>query len=315
MDCDIIRAPKDGLISFTPKNVEEIRKACNIDKKADREEAVALLDKWIKEQDHFMKKDFSKRFLEVCLVTSKGSIERAKQQIDKLCTMRAQMPQYFVSTGLKDGLLPLFEKGSFCFAPKLTDDNYRVIIVKINNGAHMTASEFILFYRLLVVTAEYLKHNDYNNGMILVSDYSESSPANVLPHMNLSEMQQFVSMLTQGFGARIKGLVFITASKFIEGFIKVMKTFYSAKIGSRIHAIGTREALKDLVNGDVLPKEYGGSENTLQELSDKLFETFSSPQLSKLLEEMKGAVTDESKRQNKEEFTEMSGTFRNLNVD
>lgn len=41
-------------------------------------------------------------YLETTLITAKGSIERAKQKLDKLCTLRTLMPEFFPTTITKE---------------------------------------------------------------------------------------------------------------------------------------------------------------------------------------------------------------------
>lgn len=56
----------------------------------------------------------------------------------------------------------------------------------------------------------------------------------------------------------------VTASKFIESFINLMKSMFSQKIGNRIHAVPYRKLLPELIQTNILPEDYGGSEKPIK---------------------------------------------------
>lgn len=58
----------------------------------------------------------------------------------------------------------------------------------------------------------------------------------------------------------------LSTSKLIETLVSAFKQFLSAKVGSRIHVHSTIESLHEHIETDILPKEYGGNENSLSEL-------------------------------------------------
>ncbi|KAI5638786.1 hypothetical protein NE865_08670 [Phthorimaea operculella] len=87
--------PKDVLLQFSPNTLESVRKIHGFDKPQDLVNAVDIFDAWIKQQNHFTKKDFDREYLERMIIANKGSVEKAKGRLDKLCTLRTLMPQYF----------------------------------------------------------------------------------------------------------------------------------------------------------------------------------------------------------------------------
>lgn len=48
------------MLEFHPDTAESVRKDINLDKPGRIDEAVDLLEEWVKKQDHFLKKDFCK---------------------------------------------------------------------------------------------------------------------------------------------------------------------------------------------------------------------------------------------------------------
>ena len=52
--------PKDSILEFNPDTLQFLRQQYNLDKPGAIEEAINLLEEWIKKQPHFRKKDFRK---------------------------------------------------------------------------------------------------------------------------------------------------------------------------------------------------------------------------------------------------------------
>uniref|UniRef100_A0A2H1VYX3 SFRICE_012374 n=1 Tax=Spodoptera frugiperda TaxID=7108 RepID=A0A2H1VYX3_SPOFR len=314
-----IREPEDHFIRFGPEVVEEIRREHNLDKKEDREEAIAIIEKWLKSQDHLVKKDFSKDYIERCIVTSNGSIERAKKQIDKLATFKTLIPKYFQVVNILDSdVTPILDTGYLTLLPNLTKEYHRVSVLKLKSTIDVKSSDFVQLFKVIIVTAEYLKLHDYCRGYMLVCDLLEANPADALSKLNLVELQQFLPILTEGYGSKIKGIIFLTSSKFIDGFIKLIKPFFSDKIASRLHVAPTLEALRELLSEDVLPEEYGGKAPSLAVLHEKLVKQLSSEKHQAVMKEMNRARTDETKRQRdkfNDQYMGMAGTFRTLSLD
>lgn len=51
-----------------------------------------------------------REYLERTIITCKGSVERAKQQIDKMCTLRTLLPNFFTKLDLQTDLKAVTEK-------------------------------------------------------------------------------------------------------------------------------------------------------------------------------------------------------------
>lgn len=316
---DDIIEPESQLVRYGPQVVADIRKENNLDNKQNREQAIAIIDKWLQTQEHLIMKDYNKAYIERCIVTSKGSLERAKKQIDKMCTFRTLMPKYFDTTNLMESeIARMLDRGYFALVPTLTEEYHRVVIVKVRADSDISQTDYNLLFKFFVITAEYLKSNDYCRGFTLIGDIFDTSAADVLSKLNLVDLQQFIPIITEGYGTKIKGIIFLTGSKFIDGFVRIVKPFFSEKIASRIHVASTIEGLKEFLPVDILPEEYGGKEQSIKILHANLVKCLSSEAHQELLKEMHQARTDESKRQRdkfNDQYMGMPGTFRTLSLD
>lgn len=75
----------------------------------------------------------------------------------------------------------------------------------------------------------------------------------------------------EAMGMRIKKLHFISGSKFFDTVISVMKQGLSKKIAGRIVVHDSVESIHEFISKDILPKEYGGKEKSLNELNGEPF--------------------------------------------
>ncbi|XP_037872526.1 uncharacterized protein LOC101744995 [Bombyx mori] len=304
------------LINVSTETKRNVRKLFDLDEPGRLEDAVQILDEWIKKQTHFLKTDYERAYLERTIIFCKGSIEKAKQQIDRLCTYKTMVPVFFECTNMME-MKSVFEICTVAVLPELTPDHYRVLLVKINN-TDFDAKKFMTFYKCCIMIAEYLKRHDYCTGYIMVNDYRNINVTDMLTKIDFVNIPQFLSIIIQGYGCSVKGIHFLTPSKLIENFVNIFKQFVSEKLSGRIHALKTLENLYDYIPKDILPVEYEGGEKSVELLNDDLMKVFTTTETMNYLEMMKNACTDESKRQKdifNEQYMGLPGSFRALTVD
>ncbi|XP_068623410.1 retinaldehyde-binding protein 1-like [Battus philenor] len=305
------------LLEYHPDTVEYIRKLYNLHRPGRMTEAVNILEEWVKKQDHFTKKDFSRFYLETTIISCKGSMERAKTQIDKICTFRNLMPQFFKKFNPKEEAGNLFDITIPVILPKMTEDNYRIFFVKLCDTP-FEASQIMDYYKHCISIGEYLKANDYLNGFMVVSDFRDMSVMDLITKLNPMELKQAITIYIEGFGMRLKGIHILTTSKFIDSLITLLRQILSEKLSKRIFVHKTVESLFENIPKDILPAEYGGKEISLKEVHEKWLEILSSKKHLDYLDEQYTARTDESRRkamQFNEQYAGVPGTFRTLTFD
>ncbi|XP_023953110.1 alpha-tocopherol transfer protein-like [Bicyclus anynana] len=307
----------DKILEVRPDTKEYVRKLYNLDKPGSLEDAINILKEWVQMQPHFNKKDFSDRYLETYIIVNKGSVERAKEQLDRLCTMKTVLPQYFGNYNIKTDFEYLHDVANSFLLPKLTEDHYRVNVIKFFNVA-WEPNKSINFYRHNVILAEYVKAHDYLSGFVMIIDCTESNLMNLLKNINPVQLRQALSIFIQGFGMRIKGIHIISKSGLVDGLVTLLKQVVSAKVGDRINVHKTFEELHKFIPKAILPKDYGGEERSMKTLQELWLNVLSSEEHLRYLEDINSATTNESCRQ-KDQFCEqyagMPGTFRYLSVD
>ncbi|XP_069356693.1 uncharacterized protein [Maniola hyperantus] len=308
---------RDKILQIRPDTIQSIRRMYNLDKSGSLKEAIGILNEWIQKQPHFNKKDFGDHYLEITIILNKGSIERAKSQLDKMCTIRTLMPHFFGKFNCKTDFEQLHEVVHSAVLPKMTNDHHRVLFSKFFD-VEWEASQAVHFYRNAIVFIEYVKAHDYFDGAIVISDFSEASVTGVLKKLSPVLIRQAMTVFIEGYGMRIKGIHIISESKVVDGFVMLLKQAVSAKIAGRIHVHKSVKDLYEFVPKAMLPEDYGGEERSLKTLQEEWLDVLSSEEHLSYLEEMNKATTNEScrpKDQFFEQYGGMPGTFRFLSVD
>uniref|UniRef100_A0A2A4IUI0 CRAL-TRIO domain-containing protein n=1 Tax=Heliothis virescens TaxID=7102 RepID=A0A2A4IUI0_HELVI len=306
----------DSLLKLRKGTKENVRKIFNLDKPGRLEEAINILREWIQKQDHILKKDWSADYLEKTLIASKGSVEKAKQHLDRLCTMKTLVPKFFEVTNVKD-LPTILDMAMVMPLPTQTEEYYRVILVKLDTK-EVKPEYFTMYFQYCFSAVEYIKAHDYANGFILIYDCRELNLVDVITKISTVELQQFITVLIEGYGARLKGIHIISESKAVEMLLNILKQFLSEKIGNRLHVQRNIEDLPKVVPKGILPVEYGGNEKSIKVLQEEWLEALSSEKHVEYVKMMYEARTDETRRNAgkfNEEYMGMPGSFRNLSVD
>ncbi|KOB67463.1 CRAL/TRIO domain-containing protein, partial [Operophtera brumata] len=81
--------PDNIYLKFHPDTLTYIRRQYNLDKPGEMDRAIDVLEEWLKKQNHFTVKSFPRNFLERQIILDKGSVERVKNQLENLFTMKS----------------------------------------------------------------------------------------------------------------------------------------------------------------------------------------------------------------------------------
>ncbi|CAH0713621.1 unnamed protein product, partial [Brenthis ino] len=305
--------PKNSILEFNPDTLQSLRKQYDLDKPGRIAEAINLLEEWIKKQPHFVVKSFTRDYLERTIIISKGSVERAKMKLDRICTARTLYPYFFGVPNVKE--VELLKVIIGAFMPKLTKEHYR--IYTLNNQAKAYPKGYREIYQYFFMQCEYIQTYDYCNGLLLFIDYRDADLMEALKAFTLSDMRNAVNIIKEGYGMRIKGIHLLSESKAIDAIVVVLKQAFSAKVASRIVVHKTLDTLYEYIPKHMLPKDYGGDEKPLIELHEQFLDVLTSKEFTDYLTEMNKACTNEELRMvtDEERFMGVPGSFRSLSVD
>ncbi|XP_049879561.1 uncharacterized protein LOC126376287 [Pectinophora gossypiella] len=309
--------PKNEILEFNPDTFEFVRKTFGLDKPGAMSEAVDILEEWIKKQQHFTTKKISREFLERVIIANKGSIERSKERLDRLLTLRTLSPKFFKNYDARYDFQGIQNIITYVLLPKLNKDHERIFLCRVV-GKKFSPQMYLDGYRFSILFAQYIKAHDYASAYHVVIDYRAVDVANMLANANISDLREGVATHMEGYGLRLKGVHILTDSHLVDAIISIAKQVVSAKIGQRIHTHKKLDTLYDYIPKELLPVEYGGKERPIMQLHADWMKIFSSEEFRQYWKDMIAIKTDESLRQTdkfNEQYMGMPGTFRTLSVD
>ncbi|PZC72916.1 hypothetical protein B5X24_HaOG210351 [Helicoverpa armigera] len=140
------------LLKFRSDTVVEVRKELNLDQDA-IDKMLQTFEDWIAKQNHFTRKEFDRHFLETSIVHAKGSLEKAKRTLDKLCTLKTLLPTFFNKCDVKNEFTDISVCILHATMPVLTNTNYRVYVAKITS-THVD-SQIVLDYCRFIILEGY----------------------------------------------------------------------------------------------------------------------------------------------------------------
>ncbi|XP_038213634.1 clavesin-1-like [Zerene cesonia] len=309
--------PNNNLLHLRPDSTDVILKEYNLDKPGAMEESIKILREWVKKQPHFTRTDFTDGYLRSTILEGKGSIEKAKQFIDRMCTLRTLLPQCFGVIDVRNDFKNVFEVTTPVILPNLTKEHYRVFISKLNTNVTDSA-QIANYFRYGYLIGDYIKAHDIVTGYRLIVDFTDINMMDLLTKLNPMDLRHALTIYLEGYGMKIKGIHLITASKFIDGLIVLLKQILKPKVGGRIYVHKTCEDLHEIIGKDILPEEFGGYEKSLKAIHEDWLEELSREELKKYLRDINSAKTDEACRPSvkfNEDYAGMPGTFRVLSLD
>nr|CAH7768954.1 unnamed protein product [Callosobruchus chinensis] len=170
-------------------------------------------------------------------------------------TIRSLLPECFNNKNPKlPNMKEIAKVVYYCPLPKMTNELYRVNIVKII-GEPESFDTYDCFGHQMNIN-EIRLHEEINLGDILIIDLANVKAGHV------------VKFTPKVFSNRIKGIHIINAPAFVEPVINVLKSFLKQKLLNRIHVHNSQKLLLNHIPSEVLPKDYGGNEMPLEELND-----------------------------------------------
>ncbi|XP_041983492.1 uncharacterized protein LOC121736387 [Aricia agestis] len=306
--------PKNGYLEFHRDTLEVVRRGVGLHRPGEMADAVRILADWVKQQEHFLKKDIDPVYLETLIVMSKGSLERAKVKLDKICTVRTQQYQFFAPFDIEKEFQ--YIKGtSFMLAlPKMTAEYNRVVLGKFI-GKFGDPKTMETIYKVLYSCLDYVKRYDYHAGVELIYDVSGCDLKDVIANVNLMELKNCYLNLLEIYGFRIKKVHLIIGSKIAYTLINFFKQFLKKKIVDRLMVHESWEVLQQYYPRHVLPKDYGGTERSVAELQEDIITQLTTLEYRAYLKELSEMRVDEAHRPVSSDDVISSGTFRALTID
>ncbi|CAD1477181.1 unnamed protein product, partial [Heterotrigona itama] len=230
---------------------------------------IAELRQWIMENKELRAPTddfFILRFLRAC----KFNTEKTKSKLWNYYKQRANLPEWYSN---RDSSLPilqeLFDLGVFLPLKKLDDEGRMVVIIRaaVHSPSKHKISD-MLKASLMILDLALRDHEPVTiHGITAILDISGITYEHVL-QLSPAVIKNLVHAWQGCYPLRIYSLDFINAHRFLNVVLNVFRSFMIAKLKERIH-IHARDKLKlyETLPMNIFPKEYGGVDGTVRELS------------------------------------------------
>ncbi|XP_072762203.1 retinol-binding protein pinta-like isoform X1 [Anoplolepis gracilipes] len=234
-----------------------------------RENAVAEIKRWIQESDLRARTDdfFILQFLRVC----KFNIENTKFKMRNYQVQRVKVPEWFANRDpLQPKLQQLLDLGICLPLRKLDNEGRIVILIRIvHNPNIFTFAEVfkVTFMILDVIIRDSVEASLH--GVVVITDLEYMSFRHVI-QLGQGIAWNAIHVLQGCYPIRTHLLNLINTPKHVNYLLTIVGYLLNTKLKQRLR-IYTHEKTYDCFKNiptNILPFEYGGTDGTIQELTE-----------------------------------------------
>ncbi|KAJ3646771.1 hypothetical protein Zmor_024343 [Zophobas morio] len=273
-------------------------------------EDIRKIREWIIKQPHFPEVMADKN-IENFLILNKGSVEKCKEKIENYYSVRTHLTDIYGNINPKLPYMEYTLKAMyFVPLPKLTKDFYRVLYHKIRDTSLTKNLDYDDAVRLLVNIQELRMTEDITYGDVVIMDGQNTPPSLLFKAKPTTLYNALVVIYKKVFSNRIKAVYLINAPSCIEWFLTVIKKIIKPKIFERIHICENWNTIFEQIGEEILPRDCGGKEKSLEELQDILAQEFKKHQ--QYFDQLDTLRVNEELRPQRLEDNNMFGFFGNF---
>ncbi|KAF5291255.1 hypothetical protein FQR65_LT11433 [Abscondita terminalis] len=197
----------------------------------------------------------------------------------------------------------------------------RIIILNLSNAdVDETPSDVVT--KVFFMTMDILLNEDDNYivaGFTLIGDY-KNTPFNYFLQFTPDIIKKYIACVTVAYPGRLQQYVGLNAPGVLEAFINsIVKPLLSEKLRKRIYVFNsnTISKVKEVIDLSVLPKEFGGTNGSIQNAAET-WKTKMESYRNWFLDDVNYGSNEKLRIGRSKSYNEhfgMEGTFRKLNVD
>ncbi|KAH8393770.1 hypothetical protein KR200_011314, partial [Drosophila serrata] len=240
---------------------------------------IEALRDWVLKQPH-LQACTEDQFLLAFLRGTKFSMERAKEKFDRFYSLQASIPEVFNERRLATDpqVLDIIRMGILLRLPLDADDPGPCVTI-IRAGSYDTGK--YKFQDIIRVGSMFGEIMMFEDDAATVSGYVEIMDMTGVTGSHLFALQpqllsKFSTYADEAMPTRQKGIHFINVPAAFEKGFNSLKSFFPAKIKSRISVSSDPEAVFQIVRREYLPHEYGGTASSMKDISQAMEEKLSS---------------------------------------
>ncbi|CAH1104011.1 unnamed protein product [Psylliodes chrysocephalus] len=227
---------------------------------------VQLVKNWLCKQNHIPEIP-SKHMIEYFIVSNRFSIETTKERLSMYYNIRKLFPSAFQAINPKTNRMKMACSAQYVLPlPKLVDGLYRVIIVGLKEGKSDKFDADCMMGNVLNVY-EIRMQEDLTYEDVLILDYQNLHLTHVI-RTTPRHAQMVKLLLEKVYNNRLKEIHIINHSILFNLLFKLAQPLISQNLHKKIHFHDSLSSLLAYIPLDVLPKDYGGNEKSVEELEE-----------------------------------------------
>lgn len=282
---------------------------------------VQVLKEWIRKSPHLQQIKKDDAFLKVFLRGCKYSLERTKEKIDFFYSVRTSLPEWFSDWNPKLSQLQKVLKAGICVPLHGYDKHGRyTLLMKMSSfdPNNMKLDDMLKCNMMIMELAMKDNLQAQLKGIVIVQDMSGMTAAHAT-QLSISLAKKMTTVFQDAYPSQPKAFHVLNLPGAMETIYNMMQSLQKQKMRERhhLHPKGDYSKLVEDLGADILPKEYGGTNSTLPEIS-AFWKTELERNSDWLLQQTKFR-TEEGKRPGKprlhSDIFGIEGSFRKLEID
>lgn len=232
----------------------------------DAERKIAHIEEWIEKND--FPEHLERHMIEMFLMRTKFRTEVTKKKIAMYYKIRRQMPEFFKKKHPKlINMQQAMKVSYYVFSPKLTPELYTVNFFKLNdvNPKNYIPNDFC--GHLINNLELKLIRDGYSLGCIYVCDLKGSTFSH-LYYFGVGTLRKVAKIIQEVYPVPIKAIHFVNCPGYMNTLIALIKAVLNPKIFNRIHIHKNPKDVANYISKDILPEEFGGEGESLEELNE-----------------------------------------------
>nr|ATY51959.1 CRAL-TRIO domain-containing protein [Bicyclus anynana] len=280
------------------------------------EENIWQMKQWVSKQPHLRART-DDQWLAAFLRGCKHRLEQTKTKMDLYYSLRSTAPYLYSVKHFDPKFIEIINLGTTLILPKTKNPaDPRVILYRIGqyNTKDYTLLDVIAVLGLMEQICFMEDDNLVVSGTINVVDLGGTRWSH-FTQTSIRQLKYLIQANQDAMPIRIKSIHFLNTPMFFETFFNISKRFLNEKTKNRLWMHNRNiDALHEHVSKEILPKEYGGSGDSIPEIIAYWKNKVRS--YNSFLEEDLKYGTDESKRPDKSAKIEaVNEPFSRLELD
>ncbi|CAB3220462.1 unnamed protein product [Arctia plantaginis] len=216
--------------------------------------------------------NISLRVLELFVRGCRMDLDRARTKLEAYCLARARCRDLFEHLSLS--VPPLSNVCKFMdivVLPKLTDEGYRVTIFRIKAEYPEGTTDIANTARAVLLLSDARMHDEHLiAGDVFVYEVSQVR-GSIVAHVAaaINTVRRAIHLAQAAYPQRLKRIHVVGSPPFLASSLALTRNCVNEKIRRRYYLHPKLDELKDHIPARVLPREWGGEEESIELLGKK----------------------------------------------